>query len=83
MYYDAVSSTTATKLLAWSKATRDRLKSSRFMGALHCLSDGNDGATPRRRPHSIFWHIAEIGSISDGADVKCLEIVRQSDRKQR
>src|SRR6516162_1003397 len=32
MYYDAVSSTTATKLLAWSKATRDRLKSSRFMG---------------------------------------------------
>src|SRR5215813_8857825 len=32
MHYDAVTSTTATIVLAWSKATRDRLKSFRFMG---------------------------------------------------
>src|SRR5215467_7115328 len=32
MHHDAVSSTTATIVLAWSKATRDRLKSFRFMG---------------------------------------------------
>ena len=47
------------------------------------------GFAPRELMHPLAtrqvcsWHLADIGSISDEAHVKCLEIVRQSDRKQR
>jgi hypothetical protein len=69
-----LSSTTAIKVLAWSKATRDRLKSSRFMGRSIGCQTATMVPHPRRRPHSIFcrpaaeavWGISDPKAISGG-----------------
>src|SRR5215831_16058358 len=59
MHHDAVSSTTATIVLAWSKATRDRLKSFRFMGrSIGGSIQQRWCHTPRRRPIASLWGAA-------------------------